>query len=155
MTVGRALFVLAMAAVLLLAVARRRRDPVWLVVAVAAGVVLATYGTVKRAVERARCGEGVSLIEVKTFRMKGHAEHDNQAYVPPELIEEWKVKDPLARFERVLRELGVATDEDFAKIQQRVKQEIDAATDEAERSPMPNPADAGKGLYIEDGYWNG
>jgi pyruvate dehydrogenase E1 component alpha subunit/2-oxoisovalerate dehydrogenase E1 component alpha subunit len=117
--------------------------------------VLATYGTVKRAVERARAGEGVSLIEVKTFRMKGHAEHDNQAYVPPELIEQWKAKDPVARYERVLMELGVGTQEDFTNIQQRVKQEIDTATDEADRSPMPNPADAARGLYIEDGYWNG
>lgn len=117
--------------------------------------VLAVYGATKLAVERARNGEGVTLLEVKTFRMKGHAEHDNQAYVPPELIEEWKAKDALVRFERVLRELGVATDEDFANIQQRVKQEIDAATDEADRSPMPNPADAARGLYIEDGYWNG
>lgn len=117
--------------------------------------VLAVYGAVHAAVARARAGEGVSLIEVKTFRMKGHAEHDNQAYVPPELIEEWKAKDPLARYEKVLLELGVATADDFARIQQRVKQEIDAATDEAERSPMPDPADAGRGLYIEDGYWNG
>lgn len=117
--------------------------------------VLAVYGTVKAAVGRARSGGGVSLIEVKTFRMKGHAEHDNQAYVPPELIEEWKVKDPLARYEKVLMELGLATADDFTRIQQRVKQEIDAATDEAERSPMPDPADAGRGLYIEDGYWNG
>ena len=117
--------------------------------------VLAVYGEVKQAVERARNGEGVTLIEVKTFRMKGHAEHDNQAYVAPELIEQWKTRDPLMRYEKVLRELGVATDEDFAKIQQRVKQEIDTATDEADRSPMPDPADAGKGLYIEDGYWNG
>jgi TPP-dependent pyruvate/acetoin dehydrogenase alpha subunit len=116
--------------------------------------VLAVYGETKNAVERARRGEGVTLLEVKTFRMKGHAEHDNQAYVHPDLIEAWKAKDPLMRYERVLRELGVATDEDFANIQQRVKQEIDAATDEAERSPMPDPADAGKGLYIEDGYWS-
>ena len=117
--------------------------------------VLAVYGTVKNAIERARGGGGVTLVEVKTFRMKGHAEHDNQAYVAPELIEEWKAKDPLARYEKVLMELGVATQDDFAQIQQRVRQEIDAATDEAERSPMPDPADAGRGLYIEDGYWNG
>jgi len=117
--------------------------------------VLAVYGTVKEAVERARSGGGVTLVEVKTFRMKGHAEHDNQAYVAPELIEEWKAKDPLARYEKVLMELGVATQDDFAQIQGRVRQEIDAATDEAERSPMPDPADAGRGLYIEDGYWNG
>jgi TPP-dependent pyruvate/acetoin dehydrogenase alpha subunit len=117
--------------------------------------VLAVYGETKLAVERARRGEGVTLLEVKTFRMKGHAEHDNQAYVHPDLIEEWKAKDALPRYERVLRELGIATEDDFARIQQRVRQEIDAATDEAERSPMPNPADAARGLYIEDGYWNG
>jgi len=115
--------------------------------------VLAVYGEVKRAVERARNGEGVTLVEVKTFRMKGHAEHDNQGYVPPELIEEWKAKDPLARYEKVLLELGAATQDDFTRLQQRVKQEIDTATDEAERSPMPDPADAARGLYIEDGYW--
>ena len=51
--------------------------------------------------------------------------------------------------------IGLATADDFAQIQQRVRQEIDDATDEADRSPMPDPADAGRGLYIEDGYWNG
>ncbi|HYO77419.1 MAG TPA: thiamine pyrophosphate-dependent dehydrogenase E1 component subunit alpha, partial [Thermoanaerobaculia bacterium] len=115
--------------------------------------VLAVYGETKRAVERAREGGGVTLIEVKTFRMKGHAEHDNQAYVPKELIEEWRAKDAVTRFEKTLLELGVASQEQLTAIQQRVKQEIDAATDEAERSPMPNPADAARGLYIEDGYW--
>ncbi|HEY0157327.1 MAG TPA: thiamine pyrophosphate-dependent dehydrogenase E1 component subunit alpha [Thermoanaerobaculia bacterium] len=115
--------------------------------------VLAVYGETKRAVERARSGGGVTLLEVKTFRMKGHAEHDNQAYVDPALIEEWKAKDPLTRYERALRELGVAVEDDFRKIQDRVRAEVDAATDEAERSPMPDPADAGRGLYIEDGYW--
>ena len=117
--------------------------------------VLGVYGEVKRAVERARNGEGVTLIEVKTFRMKGHAEHDNQAYVPKELIEEWQQKDAVPRFEKVLLELGVATQQQLDDIQQRVKREIDEATDEADRSPMPNPADAARGLYIEDGYWNG
>jgi TPP-dependent pyruvate/acetoin dehydrogenase alpha subunit len=97
----------------------------------------------------------VTLLEVKTFRLKGHAEHDNQAYVPAELIEEWKAKDALPRFEKVLMELGVAKQEDFAAIQERVKREVDEATDEADRSPMPDPADAARGLYIEDGYWNG
>ena len=117
--------------------------------------VLAVYGETKRAVERARNGEGVTLLEVKTFRMKGHAEHDNQAYVPKELIDEWQQKDAVPRFEKVLLELGVATQQQLADIQQRVKREIDDATDEADRSPMPNPADAARGLYIEDGYWNG
>jgi pyruvate dehydrogenase E1 component alpha subunit/2-oxoisovalerate dehydrogenase E1 component alpha subunit len=117
--------------------------------------VLAVYGATRRAIERARNGEGVTLLEVKTFRMKGHAEHDNQAYVAPELIEEWKAKDPLARYEKVLLELGVASQADFDAVQQRVRRDVDEATDEAERSPMPDPSEAGRGLYIEDGYWNG
>jgi TPP-dependent pyruvate/acetoin dehydrogenase alpha subunit len=115
--------------------------------------VLAVYGATRRAVDRARTGGGVTLLEVKTFRMKGHAEHDNASYVPPELLEEWRAKDPLPRFERVLMENGTATREDFDAIQQRVKREIDIAVDEAERSPMPDPADAGKGLFGDDGYW--
>ena len=115
--------------------------------------VLAVYGATKRAVERARSGGGVTLLEVKTFRMKGHAEHDNQAYVPPELIEQWKAKDPLARYERALLEMGAGSQSDFDAIQQRVKQELDAAVDEAERSPMPSPETAMKGLYAGDGFW--
>lgn len=115
--------------------------------------VLAVYGAARRAVERARNGEGVTLLEVKTFRLKGHAEHDNQQYVPPEIIEEWKAKDPLPRYERVLLELGMATPSDFESIQARVRSEVDAATDEAEKSPMPEPSDAVKGLFAGDGYW--
>ena len=116
--------------------------------------VLAVYGAVKKAVDRGRAGEGVTLIEVKTFRMKGHAEHDNASYVPPELVEQWKTKDALVRFERVLLDLGAADPEDFERIQQRVKAEVEAAVDEAERSPMPSPEEAVKGLFAGDGYWD-
>lgn len=117
--------------------------------------VLAVYGATRAAVARARSGGGVSLLEVKTFRMKGHAEHDNAAYVPKELIEEWSAKDPVVRFEKALIDGGLAAQADFDAIQQRVRKEVDAATDVAERSPMPNGADAAKGLFGGDGYWNG
>jgi pyruvate dehydrogenase E1 component alpha subunit/2-oxoisovalerate dehydrogenase E1 component alpha subunit len=116
--------------------------------------VLATYAVTRRAVERARAGEGVTLIEAKTFRMKGHAEHDNQSYVPPELIEEWSAKDPVVRFEKTLIDDGIATSAEFESIQSRVRREVDAATDEAERSPMPRPEEAAMGLYAGDGYWD-
>src|SRR5438552_5837911 len=62
--------------------------------------VSAVYGAATRAIDRARGGGGVTLLEVKTFRIKGHAEHDNQSYVPPSLVEEWKAKDPVDRFEK-------------------------------------------------------
>lgn len=116
--------------------------------------VFAVYDATTRAVSRARNGEGVTLVEVKTFRMKGHAEHDNQAYVPPELIEQWKSKDPLARFERALTDQGIATQAEFDAIQQRVRTEVDQATDEAEQSPMPRPEEAALGLFAGDGYWD-
>jgi len=116
--------------------------------------VLATYAAAKRAVERGREGGGVTLIEAKTFRMKGHAEHDNQSYVPQALIEEWSAKDPVVRFEQTLIDAGIATAAEFESIQSRVRREVDAATDEAERSPMPRPEEAGMGLFGGDGYWD-
>jgi TPP-dependent pyruvate/acetoin dehydrogenase alpha subunit len=116
--------------------------------------VLAVYGATKRALERARRGEGVTLLEVKTFRMRGHAEHDNQSYVPPEVIEEWRQRDPLERYEKVLLELGAATKEEIEAIQARIKSELDAAVAEAEASPMPNPEEAALGVWAGDGYWD-
>ncbi|HJT18659.1 MAG TPA: thiamine pyrophosphate-dependent dehydrogenase E1 component subunit alpha [Thermoanaerobaculia bacterium] len=116
--------------------------------------VFAVYRAAKDAVESARSGGGVTLLEVKTFRLKGHAEHDNQSYVPQEIIEQWRSRDPIDRFEATLIESGVATKQDFESIQQRVRSEVDAATDEAERSPMPRGEEATKGLYAGDGYWN-
>jgi pyruvate dehydrogenase E1 component alpha subunit/2-oxoisovalerate dehydrogenase E1 component alpha subunit len=116
--------------------------------------VLAVYGATRRAVERARAGGGVTLLEVLTFRLKGHAEHDNQSYVPQEIIDEWRGKDPIERYERTLIDDGVASAADFDAIQQRARKEVDTATDEAERAPMPDGSDAARGLFAGDGYWD-
>jgi len=116
--------------------------------------VLATYAAARRAVGRGREGGGVTLIEAKTFRMKGHAEHDNQSYVPQALIEEWSAKDPVVRFEQTLVDAGIATAVEFESIQSQTRRDVDAATDEAERSPMPRPEEAGMGLFAGDGYWD-
>ena len=112
--------------------------------------VVATYEATKRAVDRARRGEGVTLVELITYRRKGHAEHDNQSYVPPGEIDRWeRDNDPLTRFLRVLREDHHATDREIADIDSRVLAEIDQATDIADASPMPEPADALVGIYAE------
>ena len=115
--------------------------------------VLATYDAATRAVSRARGGEGVTLLEVVTFRMRGHAEHDNQSYVPTELLEEWKAKDPIERFDRTLLEAGAITPDDIAAIDARIKAELDQAVEEAEVSPMPSGEEAAKGVYYGDGFW--
>ena len=75
--------------------------------------------------------------------MKGHAEHDNQSYVPPSLIEEWTAKDPVVRFEQSARRGRHRHARPTSKRSSRASQrEVDAATDEAERSPMPHPEEA-------------
>jgi len=111
--------------------------------------VIATYEVTKRAVDRARAGGGVTLIELMTYRRKGHAEHDNQSYVPAGEIERWASEnDPVDRYTRRLLDEGVGQDE-LDAIDERVKNEIDVATDEAEASPMPEPTDSLVGIYAD------
>lgn len=111
--------------------------------------VIATYEVTKRAVDRARDGGGVTLIELVTYRRKGHAEHDNQSYVPAGEIDRWaKENDPIDRYSKRL--LGEGLDKTaLDAIDARVKGEIDRATDEAEASPMPEPTDALVGIYAD------
>jgi TPP-dependent pyruvate/acetoin dehydrogenase alpha subunit len=111
--------------------------------------VIATYEVTKRAVDRARSGGGVTLVELITYRRKGHAEHDNQSYVPPGEIDRWASEnDPIDRY--VKRLLGDGfKQEELEAMDARVKDEIDRATDEAEASPMPDPTDALVGIYAD------
>jgi TPP-dependent pyruvate/acetoin dehydrogenase alpha subunit len=110
--------------------------------------VIATYEVTKRAVDRARAGEGVSIVELMTYRRKGHAEHDNQSYVPPGEIDKWaRENDPVDRYVARLRsELGFGESE-LTEIDARVRREVDEATEVAEQSPAPQPLDALVGVY--------
>ena len=112
--------------------------------------VLAVYEVTRAAVDRARSGGGVTLIELMTYRRKGHAEHDNQSYVPPGEIERWeRENDPIDRYlRRLVEEFGFSPDE-IEAIDERVKREVDAATDEAEKSSFPVPLDALEGIYAD------
>jgi pyruvate dehydrogenase E1 component alpha subunit/2-oxoisovalerate dehydrogenase E1 component alpha subunit len=112
--------------------------------------VLAVYDATKPAVDAARRGGGVTLIELMTYRRKGHAEHDNQSYVPAGEIERWeRENDPIVRYiARLTDEFGFSREE-LAVVEGRVRQEIDVATDEAERSPAPAALDALVGMYAD------
>jgi len=111
--------------------------------------VIATYEVTKRAVDRARAGGGVTLVELITYRRKGHAEHDNQSYVPPGEIDKWATEnDPIDRYVTRLRGDGFEESE-LAAIDKRVLDEIDRATDAAEAAPMPDPTDALVGIYAD------
>lgn len=111
--------------------------------------VIATYEATKRAVDRARRGGGTSIVELVTYRRKGHAEHDNQSYVPAGEIERWATEnDPITRYLARLAAEGVRDDE-IAAIDERVQREIDEATDIAEQSGVPEPLDALVGVYAD------
>src|SRR3954465_2726199 len=109
--------------------------------------VLAVYEVTKKAVERARAGGGPSLIEAKTFRMKGHAEHDDAGYVPKEQFDEWKPKDPVERFERHLLGESLASEEDLKAIVAKIDAQLNQEVDSALASPMPPPERAFAGVY--------
>ena len=112
--------------------------------------VLAVYDATREAVDRARGGGGVTLIELMTYRRKGHAEHDNQSYVPKGEIERWAAaNDPLDRYLAVLRNDLSVGDDELAAIDDRIGRELDVATDLAEQSPMPDAEDALTGIYAD------
>jgi pyruvate dehydrogenase E1 component alpha subunit/2-oxoisovalerate dehydrogenase E1 component alpha subunit len=111
--------------------------------------VIATYEATKRAVDRARRGEGTSIVELMTFRRKGHAEHDNQSYVQPGEVERWAAEnDPIDRYVARLLAEGVKQSE-LDAIGERIQREIDDATDVAEQSGVPEALDALRGIYAD------
>jgi len=112
--------------------------------------VVAAYQVTRDAVARARRGEGVTLVELMTYRRKGHAEHDNQSYVPAGEIDRWaRENDPLDRYmQRLTGSEGVGATE-LEALDARVQAEIDAATDIAEQSPPPEPRDCLVGIYAD------
>jgi pyruvate dehydrogenase E1 component alpha subunit/2-oxoisovalerate dehydrogenase E1 component alpha subunit len=112
--------------------------------------VLAVYDVTRRAVDRARRGDGVTLLELMTYRRKGHAEHDNQSYVPAGEIERWEMEnDPLTRYVARLRDEFEFTDGDIEAVDERVRSVVDDATDVAERSAPPEALDALTGIYAD------
>jgi pyruvate dehydrogenase E1 component alpha subunit/2-oxoisovalerate dehydrogenase E1 component alpha subunit len=105
--------------------------------------VIACYEVTKRAAEHARHGGGAVLIEAKTYRRKGHAEHDDQRYIPPGEIEWWeKNNDPVDRYEKFLIDCGAAKREKLDEITADVMREIEEDCAWAESSPMPEPEQA-------------
>src|SRR5215470_9419607 len=110
--------------------------------------VVACYEVAKQAADYARRGGGTVLIEAKTYRRKGHAEHDDQRYVAAGEVEWWeKNNDPLDRFERYLLECNLATKEKLEEIDASVLREIDEDCAWAESSPMPEGEQAAYGVF--------
>jgi pyruvate dehydrogenase E1 component alpha subunit len=115
--------------------------------------VVAVHEAVQTAVERARAGEGPSLVECKTYRYRAHVEGvpdiSHAEPRPAEEMEAWKKRDPIKLFGERLLEQGVLSQDDIDRIDHEVAQEIDEAERFAMDSPAPDPAVLQQALYAE------
>ena len=111
--------------------------------------VVAVLQTVRQAVAMARDGQGPVLVEAKTMRMVGHAQHDSAAYVPPELFAYWKTRDPISLFEKYLTSNGLWDAGAKTAIDSRVEREISEDLAFAESQPQPAPESAEEGVYCD------
>jgi TPP-dependent pyruvate/acetoin dehydrogenase alpha subunit len=107
--------------------------------------VEAVFQAAAAACERARSGDGPTLIEAETMRMHGHGAHDDMRYVPKEMFERWEARDPIARYEERVAGDGISVEE----IRAEVKEEVDRATEWALNEPMPDPSDATRGVFAD------
>jgi pyruvate dehydrogenase E1 component alpha subunit len=114
--------------------------------------VLAVYEAAKAAVERARRGDGPSLLDCKTYRYYGHFEGDPMVYRSVEEIEEWRKRDPILLFKQRLIRDGIATEELLEDIRRRAVKEVEDAVEFAERSPYPEPSEAYTDVFTDPYY---
>jgi len=110
--------------------------------------IIACYETTRKAAEYARAGNGAVLIEAKTYRRKGHAEHDDQRYVPEGEISYWEtINDPVDRYERYLISKNLATREELDETSAEIGRQLDEDVAWAESSPMPEGEKAAYNVF--------
>jgi pyruvate dehydrogenase E1 component alpha subunit len=109
--------------------------------------VLAVYEAAHEAVDRARRGEGPTLIECKTYRHKGHSRFDPATYRPKEEVETWLKKDPIQRFRAKLLEMGLLTEQKAGKLEREAVSAVEEAVKFAMESPYPAPEEALENVY--------
>lgn len=118
-------------------------------IAVDGNDIMAVYEVAKEAVDRARKGQGPTLIECKTWRWRGHFEGDPGTYKDPKEQEAWMDKEPVGRYRTFLEENGVMTSDETSAIDTMIDDEIDAAIAFASESPLPKPEDVVKDVYTD------
>jgi pyruvate dehydrogenase E1 component alpha subunit len=107
---------------------------------------------VERAVKRARDGGGPTLLEIKTYRYKGHSMSDPAKYRTKEELEEFKLKDPIEHVLNIIRENNYATEAEIEEINNKIKAEIDDCVEFAENSPYPDVSEVYKDIYLDESY---
>lgn len=112
--------------------------------------VLVSYKLTKEAVDRARAGEGPSLIELRTYRFYSHtSDDDDRTYRPREEVDEWKAKDPIPRFETYLKSVEVIDDATIATMREETTTAVTEGAKAAEEADFPDTATAAKNVYAD------
>jgi pyruvate dehydrogenase E1 component alpha subunit len=112
----------------------------------------AVHEAVARAVKRARAGEGPTLLEMKTYRYKGHSMSDPQKYRTKEEVEQYKERDPIEVVrEKLVKSYGVS-EADVEVIHERVRIEVEESVRFAEESPWPSDDELLKDVYVQADY---
>ncbi|OZA67771.1 MAG: pyruvate dehydrogenase (acetyl-transferring) E1 component subunit alpha [Sphingobacteriia bacterium 39-39-8] len=112
----------------------------------------AVHEAVARAVKRAREGDGPTLLELKTYRYKGHSVSDPQKYRSKEEVEEYKDQDPIIKVKNTILANGFGTEEDLKAIDDRINAVVDESVRFAEESPWPDDSEVYKDVYIDSSY---
>ena len=110
------------------------------------------HHSITRAVNRARLGDGPTLLEIKTYRYKGHSMSDPAKYRTKEELDEYKEKDPIENVLRTLRENNLATEEEIEAMNEKVKSIVDDCVEFAENSPLPDISEVYKDIYMQEDY---
>ncbi|MEO7210142.1 MAG: thiamine pyrophosphate-dependent enzyme, partial [Chitinophagaceae bacterium] len=112
----------------------------------------AVHDAISRAVKRARDGDGPTLLEMKTYRYKGHSISDPQKYRTKEEVEEYKTKDPIDMIRNTILENKFATEEELAAIDKNINEKVEASVKFAEESPWPDISELTKDVYEDKNY---
>lgn len=112
----------------------------------------AVHDAIIRAVNRARTGDGPTLLEIKTYRYKGHSMSDPQKYRSKEEVEEYKERDPIEHCKKVLLQEFNATEEEIEGIVNRVKEQVEESVQFAEESPWPSDDELLKDVLTQADY---
>lgn len=112
---------------------------------------IATYKVMKEAVDRARAGEGPTLIETTTYRITPHSsDDDDRTYRPKEEVEEYKKRDPLTITQKYLEERGLLSPEELEDMENRAKELVNSGVKVAEEAPYPDPSEGSYPVYAEE-----
>jgi 2-oxoisovalerate dehydrogenase E1 component alpha subunit len=112
--------------------------------------VLESYKLAKEAVDRARAGEGPSLIELRTYRFYAHtSDDDDRTYRSKEEVDEWRAKDPIPRFEKYLTSVDIVDEKRIEEIREHAKADVAQGAKAADEAEFPDPIDAARHVYAD------